>query len=131
MDKFMGDGTMSLFGAFDNNDSFVQRSVASARAILQDFKDMTFQKDEPSLFLGVGIAYGPAIVGTFGNGEFVNFTAIGHTVNLAARIQGCVTNNSIYVSKEVTPWLKPAEYKLRGKFALKNVQKRVDLYEVK
>jgi adenylate cyclase len=131
MDKFMGDGTMSIFGVFDNNESFVARSVAAAQAILRDFKDMTYQKDEPTLFLGVGIAYGPAIVGTFGNGEFVNFTAIGHTVNLAARIQGCVTNNSIYVTKEVTDCLKPGDYKLRGKYALKNVQKRIDLYEVK
>ncbi len=131
MDKFIGDGTMSIFGVFDNNQSFVKRAVESAKSVLQDFKDMTYQKDEPSLFLGVGIAYGPAIVGTFGNGDFVNFTAIGHTVNLAARIQGCVTNNNIYVTKEVTDYLKPGDFKLRGKYALKNVQKRVDLYEVK
>lgn len=130
MDKFIGDGTMSIFGGLDRSRNYVKRCVAAGQAILEDFKDMTMQKDEPTLFLGIGIAQGPAMIGTFGNGEFVNFTAIGHTVNLSARIQGCVKNNGIFVNKEVTEFLEPEQYKFKGKFELKNVKNKVGLYEV-
>ncbi|MCA9379086.1 adenylate/guanylate cyclase domain-containing protein [Candidatus Dojkabacteria bacterium] len=131
MDKFLGDGTMSVFGALDRKrTSYVTNCVAAAKAILKDFKDMTMQKDEPSLFLGVGLSQGPAMIGTFGNGEFVNFTAIGHTVNLAARVQGCVHNNSVYMTKEVSNFLEKGQYHSKGKFDLKNVNKKVELFEL-
>lgn len=131
MDKFMGDGTMSVFGALDRKrTSYVTNCVAAAKDILKDFKDMTMQKDEPSLFLGVGISQGPAMIGTFGNGDFVNFTAIGHTVNLAARVQGCVHDNSVYMTREVTNFLDRDIYKSKGKFELKNVNKKVELFEL-
>lgn len=130
VDKFLGDGTMSMFGALDRSRSYVKKCVMAAEGIMRDFQDMTMQVAEPSLFLGVGIAQGPAMVGTFGNGEFVNFTAIGHTVNLAARVQSCATNNNILVTKEVTEFLEPDDYRNVGKFELKNVAKKVSLYEV-
>ncbi len=131
IDKFMGDGTMSIFGAIDpRSQTYVQDCILAGIDILHDFRQMTMQKSEPSLFLGVGVAQGPAIVGTFGNGEFVNFTAIGHTVNLAARVQSKVTDNSIFVTKEVSQFLAPHEYRSRGRFELKNVLSKVELFQI-
>lgn len=130
IDKFMGDGTMSIFGSLDKSRNYVRKCIAAAQAILRDFKAMTNQKAEPNLFLGVGVSQGPAMVGTFGNGDYINFTAIGPTVNLAARVQACAKNNNIYVTKEVTSFLDDEEYISRGRFELKNIPKRVPLYEV-
>lgn len=130
VDKFLGDGTMSIFGAMGRTKNYTQRCIVAAEAILKDFKDMTMQKDEPTLFLGVGISKGPAIVGTFGNGDFVNFTAIGHTVNMSARVQGCAKNNNIMATKEVVDYLPKERYESRGLFALKNVNKKTPLFEI-
>lgn len=130
VDKFMGDGTMCIFGAFDNDDSYVIRAVAAAQAILRDFIQMTTQKHEPNLFLGAAITKGPAIVGMFGNGEYVSFTAIGSTVNLAARVQTKADNNNLLVTKEVTDYLPEHNYVSKGKHAFKNVTKKVEVFEV-
>jgi adenylate cyclase len=130
VDKFMGDGTMCIFGAFDDDESYVIRSVHAAKGILRDFVQMTTQKHQPSLFLGAGITKGPAMLGMFGNGEFVNFTAIGSIVNLAARIQGKSDDNNLLVTKDVVDYLPSGSYKSKGRHSFKNVSKRVEVFEV-
>lgn len=130
IDKFLGDGTMSIFGVYDSKSDYTTRAVESARLIMKDFIDMTSQKDEPSLFLGIGITKGESIVGTFGNGNFVSFTAIGNTVNLASRVQGVSNNNEILITKEVAAGLNSKEYKRKGVYHLKNVSKSVELFKV-
>ena len=130
VDKFMGDGTMSLFGVYDDNDEYVREAVDAARAVAKDFSDMTSQKHQPEISLGIGINYGTALVGTFGNGEFLSFTALGHTVNLAARIQGKAENNKVFISQSVADFLEPPEYTGAGKYELKGVDKPVQLFEV-
>jgi class 3 adenylate cyclase len=91
---------------------------------------MTTQKHQPSLFLGAGITKGPAMLGMFGNGEFVNFTAIGSIVNLAARIQGKSDDNNLLVTKDVVDYLPSGSYKSKGRHSFKNVSKRVEVFEV-
>lgn len=130
VDKFMGDGTMSIFGVYDDDESFVKRSVVAAKAIITDFKEMTSQKHQPDLHLGVGLSKGPAVVGMFGNGQYVSFTAIGHTVNLAARIQGQSQNNNVMFTKSVADYIPKSSYSPCGKYNLKGVKNKVQLYEL-
>lgn len=131
VDKLIGDGTMSIFGAFDDDEEdYTLKCIAAAKGIQQDFIQMISQEDEPSVNLGVGIAKGKALLGAYGNGEFVNFTAIGHTVNLAARLQGQAKNNEIFTVKPVTQYLHPDQYTSAGRFQLKNVSKTVEIFEV-
>lgn len=130
VDKFMGDGTMAIFGAFGDKGDYTRNAVEATKAILRDFVMMTNQKNEPSLFLGAGISKGPAIVGMFGNGDFVTFTAIGHTVNIASRLQGQASKNSIYATKEVVSQLSEKEYRSKGRFELKNVSRKIELFEI-
>ncbi len=103
----------------------------STQGIMRDFEQMTRQKSEPDLFLGAGITCGPAMVGNFGNGDMVSFTAIGSTVNLAARVQGIAKNNQIYVTKRVAEVLEDSMYESKGFQRFKNVNKPVEIFEIK
>lgn len=131
IDKFIGDGTMSIFGMFDPAAAaMAAAAVSAARGIMQDFTDMTSQSHEPNLALGIGIAQGPALVGNFGNGELVTFTAVGNTVNLAARIQGLADANNILITRDVAKYLPSETCANKGRFEFKNVTKKVEIFEV-
>ncbi|HXG29341.1 MAG TPA: adenylate/guanylate cyclase domain-containing protein [Nevskiales bacterium] len=79
INKFLGDGFMALFGATDGQTGHAAAAVTAARDLLA--APLAFR-------VGVGIHSGPAIVGTIGSPHRLEYTAIGETVNLAARLEG-------------------------------------------
>jgi len=90
IDKFIGDGIMALFGIHNDQENGAGQALAAAREMslrLQQMNDrLKNDLDEP-LRLGIGIHQGPAIVGTMGHGTASQITAIGDTVNTAARLE--------------------------------------------
>lgn len=129
IDKLMGDGVMCLFGALGNDPHYIEHGVTAAQSILRDFRSMIggFRRH---LALGIGIAAGPAVVGAFGNGNLLSFTALGQTVNLAARIQGLATGRDILCNKLVADTLKQTDTKLKGEYELKGINKKSKVYYV-
>lgn len=130
VDKFMGDGTMSLFGVFEDDIAYVERSVAAACGIVRDFASMTKQKHQPDLYIGIGLNMGPALVGNFGNGDYVSFTAIGSTVNVAARVESAARNNQVLITKKVAENIRRSTYASRGRQQFKNVSRPVEVFEI-
>jgi adenylate cyclase len=45
------------------------------------------RRDDPVLRIGIGLNYGPAVIGDVGAGQTLSFTVIGDTVNIASRLQ--------------------------------------------
>ena len=90
INKYLGDGFMALFGVGSSLTSHTQDSFNAGRDILRALvrlnEDLVANGHEP-LRIGIGIHSGPAIVGSIGSPQRLEFTAIGATVNLAARIQ--------------------------------------------
>jgi len=90
IDKFIGDGIMALFGTEGGTKSSAQQALTAARemSLRLDLMNEHLKNDlsEP-LRLGIGIHRGSAIVGTMGHGEATQITAIGDTVNTAARLE--------------------------------------------
>ena len=90
VDKFIGDGVMALFGVDGDHRSGCRQALAAARAMIDqvDLLSQNLVEDlsEP-LRLGIGIHYGPAVVGRMGYGPATSVTAIGDTVNVASRLQ--------------------------------------------
>lgn len=88
--KFIGDGLMALFGALEPNPWQANDAVHAALAMhgaLRAYNEELEAKGLPALRLGVGIHRGSAIAGVIGSHELLEFTVIGRTVNLAARVE--------------------------------------------
>ncbi|MDD2921499.1 MAG: adenylate/guanylate cyclase domain-containing protein [Anaerolineales bacterium] len=79
LDKFLGDGFMALFNAPHNQPDHIQRAVQFAKEICQLESD--------GLRFGVGVHSGTIIAGNIGADQAMNYTALGHTVNQAKRLE--------------------------------------------
>lgn len=91
VNKYLGDGFMAIFGAGDSGSNHAGDAVAAGREILVAVKklnDDLAAKDRAPIQIGIGIHSGPAIVGSIGSPQRLEFTAIGNTVNIASRLQG-------------------------------------------
>jgi len=77
-----------------------------------------------TLKMGVGINSGPAIVGNIGSAEHMEYTAIGDTVNLAARLESAtkelgveivVSEHTYSAVRPLFHWKSAGEVTLRGR----------------
>lgn len=89
--KFIGDGSMSIFGAPESYPDDAARAVQCALAIVDRAAALGEEWRKHGLSTGrtrVGAHTGEALVGNFGGRKRVDYTALGDTVNRAARIEG-------------------------------------------
>jgi adenylate cyclase len=95
IDKYLGDGVMVLFGATAAGQDHALRAVRAAIAMVRQVheqRDTWARLDrlgvwEQGMRIGVGIHTGPAVVGAVGSPQRLDYTAIGDTINCAARIE--------------------------------------------
>ncbi len=91
VNKYLGDGFMAIFGAGDSGSNHACDAVSAGCGILRAVKGLNDElaaKERAPIQIGIGIHSGPAIVGSVGSPQRLEFTAIGNTVNVASRIQG-------------------------------------------
>lgn len=105
LDKYIGDGLMVYFGAPVSQEDHAARAVRCALAMRGKLE--AFNAARPpqlALRMGIGIHTGSAVVGSIGAPHRREYTAIGDTVNLAARIeQLCKVHGvDILVSQEAS-----------------------------
>jgi adenylate cyclase len=90
INKFLGDGFMALFGVGHDSSGQADRALNAGREMLGALerlnRDLSGNGREP-LRIGIGIHTGSAVVGSIGSPQRLEFTAIGSTVNLAARVE--------------------------------------------
>jgi len=97
IDKFLGDGVMALFIPFISGENHAARAIGAGRAILA-----AVERDglgARGLMVGAGVHSGQAFVGVVGGGEKTDFTALGDTVNIAARLGGLAGPGELLVSQ--------------------------------
>jgi adenylate cyclase len=92
VNKYLGDGFMAIFGAGAGagGSNHAGDAVAAGLEILAAVKklnDDLATKGRAPIQIGIGIHSGPAIVGSIGSPQRLEFTAIGTTVNIASRMQ--------------------------------------------
>tara|TARA_Y100001960_G_scaffold189617_1_gene198745 strand:+ start:144 stop:1859 length:1716 start_codon:yes stop_codon:yes gene_type:complete len=90
VDKFIGDGIMALFGIESGPTQGCREALRAAekmdRALSELNQTLRHQITEP-LSMGMGIHSGTAIIGEMGYGKDMSLTAIGDTVNIAAKLE--------------------------------------------
>jgi adenylate cyclase len=90
VDKYIGDAVMALFGAPLGAPDDPQRSLDTALAMLRALPALNaeFARDGwPPLTIGIGIHSGNVVAGNIGSTTRLNYTVLGDTVNLAARLE--------------------------------------------
>jgi adenylate cyclase len=103
VNKFTGDGLLALFGAPLEDDKAAANALAAGRAMLKAVETWNRARPQQALRIGIGIHLGEAVTGTVGSPQRKEYTVIGDTVNLAARLEQLTkdTNACLLVSQPV------------------------------
>ena len=97
VDKFLGDGVMALFIPVISGENHAGRAINAGRALLAAVEVDGLA--EKGLMVGAGVHMGEAFVGVVGSDEKTDFTALGDTVNIAARLGGIAGPGELLVSR--------------------------------
>lgn len=107
IDKYMGDGIMALFGLDPKRAEYscidaVNAAIGMLRS-LREVNEYMSTYLEHEFRIGIGIGYGTVVVGKIGFNARKQFTAVGDTVNIAARLESETKNHGtdILVSDSV------------------------------
>lgn len=134
LDKFMGDGMMALFGVPYACDTAAANAVAAAIAMQ---RQMTAVNEElktlglSEITIGIGVNTGTATVGYIGSRDRTDYTAIGDSVNLAARLEQRAEAGQILISRSTLDAIG-SQFPVRpcDRIMVKGKQESVEIYEV-
>jgi class 3 adenylate cyclase len=130
VDKFLGDGIMSVF----SGERMALNAIEAAVDIQRTLARLNAERKaagEPVLHVGAGVASGVAVLGSIGSRDRMDFTAIGDTVNLASRLCDIAGPSEIFVSEDVVKRIKK-DYKIlsEGQLPIKGKRNQVPVFKV-
>ncbi len=130
IDKFIGDCVMALWGAIEHREDGPRNAITAALEMVERAKQITVN-GQP-LPIGVGINTGPAVVGAIGSKQRLDYTAIGSTVNVSARLCGIADAGQVLVTSDTLLQAGPGIVTEAGEAViLKGLEKPVVPYAVK
>ncbi|HVH82202.1 MAG TPA: adenylate/guanylate cyclase domain-containing protein, partial [Stellaceae bacterium] len=91
IEKYIGDEIFAVFGVPEPSVEDAANALKCSRLMLDALAAWNVEREaaaEPPLTIGIGLNYGPAVLGDVGSGQTLSFTVIGDTVNTASRLQG-------------------------------------------
>jgi len=90
VDKYIGDAIVAVFGVPSASSKDAANALACAEKMIEALERWNDERERAAadrLAMGIGIHYGPAVLGDVGSEYSMSFTVIGDTVNTAARLQ--------------------------------------------
>jgi class 3 adenylate cyclase len=129
VDKYAGDGIMSVFEGAD----MAERSCRCALDIIHHAKELLSKKANHLFAVGCGISQGQVVIGNIGSPEHLDYSVVGETVNLAARLCGHAEPMSIIVSDTVyaeTKNILSLHFSSQQSIKIKGFEQPVTTYEL-
>ena len=128
VEKYIGDEIFAVFGLPTTSPHDAVNALRCAGLMLEElaaWNEARAAKGEPALGIGIGLNYGPAVMGDVGSEHTFSFTVIGDTVNIASRLQSLtrelktplIVADSIL--KQIGGGALPVELKDRGERELR------------
>lgn len=134
LDKFVGDATMAVFNAPFDTEDYVYKALLTAWDIVRGgsrIEKEYFKRYGQHVGFGVGVNCGPAVVGNIGCDFRMDYTAIGDTVNTAARLEANAPRDTVYISEAVYERVKDRiTVEEVGEIPLKGKENGVFVYSV-
>jgi class 3 adenylate cyclase/tetratricopeptide (TPR) repeat protein len=131
VDKFTGDGIMAVFGAPIAHEDHARRACYAALKMLDDVGEHAAElrrKHGLNFSTRIGVNSGEVVAGEIGEG---GYTAVGHTVGLAQRMETLAEPGKAYLT-ESTAELAHGFMKLKdlGHFEIKGASQPVGVFEL-
>lgn len=134
LDKFIGDATMAVFNAPFDLEDYEYKAVCAAWDIVAGAKELEkkcMERFGKSVSFGVGVNCGEAVVGNIGCDFRMDYTAIGDTVNTAARLESNAKRGQVLISEHIYKRLKERiQVQEIGEIPLKGKSQGVCVYEL-
>ena len=134
LDKFLGDAVMAIFGAPIAHPDHSLRAVRTALAMQEGIVELNARRQKEGkepIAVGIGVSAGEAVAGTVGTVDRMEYTVIGDTVNLAARLESSAKRGQILISQPTYAAVCDAvDVRPLGPIRVKGKEEEVDVYEV-
>ena len=134
LDKIIGDELMIVFGAPTSSNDDTERAVKTAIEMQDKIKTFNKQRvieNEKPIKVGIGINKGLVVSGNIGSKELMDYTVIGDTVNLGARLCSAAGPDEIITSDSVWFETKKAfNYKKLKPIKVKGKRSEVQVYKI-
>ncbi len=134
LDKFIGDATMAIFNAPFDLEDYVFKAAQTALDIVSGAKELEerlYKNHGERVAFGIGLNCGEAIVGNIGCKIRMDYTAIGDTVNTAARLESKAAPSQILMSEAFYSIIKERVMAREvGAIPLKGKSREILIYEL-
>ena len=137
LDKYIGDGLMAFFGVpiarTNETEMAVQAALGMQAALARLRAQGNTGADFPIDRIGIAIHGGDVLVGNVGSQLHRQYTLLGDTVNIAARLESMAREGEILISGWVAQKLPPTKFRLlpRGTVPIRGRKGEIEIFEVR
>jgi len=134
LDKYIGDSVMAIYGAPIEEENHAEKALAAALE-MQEKTELLGKRlvgrGTETLRIGIGINTGEAVIGNIGSLQRMEYTAIGDTVNLAARLEEVAKPGQILISENTYVMVEDiVKARLLKPMAIRGKDELIQVYEV-
>jgi adenylate cyclase len=134
LDKFLGDAVMAVFGAPMAHPDHSARAIRTALAMQEGISGLNERRardGKEAISVGIGVSAGEAVAGTVGTEDRMEYTVIGDSVNLAARLESNAKPGQILISHRTYERVRDlVDARPLGRIRVKGKEEEVEVYEV-
>ena len=134
INQFTGDGVMALFGAPVAHEDHAQRACYAAFSVqkaMGEYGEKIKKDTGIDFIMRIGLNSGHVIVGSIGDDLRMDYTAVGDTTNLAARMESAASLGNVLVTKDTYRLVKDFfEFSPSSKIEIKGKEEPQEAYEL-